>query len=78
MSRVQLALNVDDLDEAIALADRVCVLTARPATIKSQYAIDLQLLGGIWILQTFPSVVFATAPDLPHCGNSAADTTTFL
>jgi NitT/TauT family transport system ATP-binding protein len=30
-----------DLDEAIALADRVCVLTQRPATIKSQYAIDL-------------------------------------
>jgi NitT/TauT family transport system ATP-binding protein len=30
-----------DLDEAVTLADRVCVLTARPATIKSQYAIDL-------------------------------------
>ncbi len=30
-----------DLDEAIALADRVCVLTQRPATIKSQYVIDL-------------------------------------
>ena len=23
-----------------------------------EYAIDFQLLGGIWILQTFPSVVF--------------------
>lgn len=30
-----------DLDEAVALADRVCVLSARPATIKSQYVIDL-------------------------------------
>ncbi len=30
-----------DLDEAIALADRVCVLTHRPATIKSEYTIDL-------------------------------------
>jgi SSS family solute:Na+ symporter len=26
--------------------------------VKSQYAIDLQLLGGIWIMQLFPSVVF--------------------
>jgi SSS family solute:Na+ symporter len=23
-----------------------------------QYAIDLQLLGGVWILQTFPAIVF--------------------
>ena len=23
-----------------------------------QYALDLQLLGGLWILQTFPAVVF--------------------
>jgi len=30
-----------DLDEAVALADRVCVLSSRPATIKSEYAIDL-------------------------------------
>jgi NitT/TauT family transport system ATP-binding protein len=30
-----------DIDEAVALADRVCVLTARPATVKSQYAVDL-------------------------------------
>jgi len=26
--------------------------------VKSQYAIELQLLGGIWIMQLFPSVVF--------------------
>ena len=26
--------------------------------LPTQYAIDLQLLGGLWILQTFPSVVF--------------------
>jgi SSS family solute:Na+ symporter len=26
--------------------------------LPTQYAIDLQLLGGMWILQTFPSVVF--------------------
>ncbi|HEY0200142.1 MAG TPA: ATP-binding cassette domain-containing protein, partial [Burkholderiaceae bacterium] len=30
-----------DLEEAIALADRVFVLTARPATLKSVYPIDL-------------------------------------
>ena len=26
--------------------------------VKSQYAIELQLLGGIWIMQLFPAVVF--------------------
>jgi SSS family solute:Na+ symporter len=26
--------------------------------LPTQYAIDLQLLGGIWILQVFPAVVF--------------------
>jgi SSS family solute:Na+ symporter len=26
--------------------------------VRSQYAIELQLLGGIWILQTFPAIVF--------------------
>lgn len=30
-----------DLEEAIALADRVFVLTARPATLKKVYEIDL-------------------------------------
>jgi NitT/TauT family transport system ATP-binding protein len=30
-----------DLEEAVALADRVFVLTARPATLKSTYTIDL-------------------------------------
>jgi NitT/TauT family transport system ATP-binding protein len=30
-----------DLEEAISLADRVCVLTAGPATVKSIYTIDL-------------------------------------
>ena len=30
-----------DLDEAIVLADRVAVLTARPATVKSVHTIDL-------------------------------------
>jgi NitT/TauT family transport system ATP-binding protein len=30
-----------DLEEAIALADKVYVLTARPATLKSTYQIDL-------------------------------------
>ncbi|RXZ38666.1 ABC transporter ATP-binding protein [Oxalobacteraceae bacterium CAVE-383] len=30
-----------DLEEAIALADKVYVLTARPATLKSEYVIDL-------------------------------------
>jgi NitT/TauT family transport system ATP-binding protein len=31
-----------DLEEAIALADRVVVLTAAPATIKATFAVDLQ------------------------------------
>src|ERR1700744_1375864 len=26
--------------------------------LPTQYALDLQLLGGLWILQTFPSLVF--------------------
>jgi SSS family solute:Na+ symporter len=26
--------------------------------LPTQYAIDLQLLGGLWILQTFPALVF--------------------
>ncbi len=26
--------------------------------VSTQYALDLQLLGGIWVLQTFPAVVF--------------------
>jgi SSS family solute:Na+ symporter len=26
--------------------------------LPTQYAIDLQLLGGVWILQTFPAIVF--------------------
>ena len=26
--------------------------------MKAQYAIELQLLGGIWILQLFPAVIF--------------------
>ena len=30
-----------DLEEAIALADRVIVITARPATVKQEFAIDL-------------------------------------
>src|SRR2546429_2771546 len=30
-----------DLEEAIALADRVCVLTAGPGTVKGMYSIDL-------------------------------------
>jgi NitT/TauT family transport system ATP-binding protein len=30
-----------DLEEAIALADRVCVLTAGPGTVKGIYPIDL-------------------------------------
>jgi NitT/TauT family transport system ATP-binding protein len=30
-----------DLEEAVALADRVIVLTARPARVKSAYQIDL-------------------------------------
>ena len=28
--------------------------------LPTQYAIDLQLLGGVWILQTFPAIVFGS------------------
>jgi SSS family solute:Na+ symporter len=27
--------------------------------LPTQYAIDLQLLGGVWILQIFPAIVFS-------------------
>jgi len=40
-SRKTVVFVTHDLEEAIALADRVCVLTARPATLKKVYEIDL-------------------------------------
>ena len=37
--------------------------------LPTQYAIDLQLLGGVWILQTFPAIVFgAFRASLPARG----------
>ena len=39
--RASVVFVTHDLDEAIALADRVFVLTAGPATVKSVYKIDL-------------------------------------
>lgn len=41
-SRASVVFVTHDLDEAIALADRVVVLTAGPGTIKSSYPIDLE------------------------------------
>ena len=38
---------------AVKLGALVCILF-----MPTQFALDLQLLGGVWILQTFPSVVF--------------------
>ena len=32
--------------------------------LPTQYAIDLQLLGGVWILQIFPAVVFGLLRDI--------------
>jgi SSS family solute:Na+ symporter len=51
--------------------------------LPTQFALDLQLLGGVWILQTFPSVVFglffgwfgaraALLPAGPSAGRAAA------
>jgi NitT/TauT family transport system ATP-binding protein len=40
-SKTSVVFVTHDLDEAVALADRVFVLTAGPATVKSVYAIDL-------------------------------------
>ena len=33
--------HADDLEEAISLADKVCVITAGPGTVKSIYPVDL-------------------------------------
>ncbi len=40
-ARASVVFVTHDLEEAIALADRVVVMTAAPATVKSSYAIDL-------------------------------------
>jgi NitT/TauT family transport system ATP-binding protein len=40
-ARASVVFVTHDLDEAIALADKVYVLTAGPATVKSVYPIDL-------------------------------------
>jgi len=40
-SRASVVFVTHDLEEAIALADRVYVLTAGPATVKAVYDIDL-------------------------------------
>ena len=40
-SRASVVFVTHDLEEAIALADKVYVLTASPATVKSVYAIDI-------------------------------------
>ncbi len=39
--RASVVFVTHDLEEAIALADKVCVLTAGPATVKGIYTIDL-------------------------------------
>jgi NitT/TauT family transport system ATP-binding protein len=40
-ARASVVFVTHDLEEAIALADKVCVLTAGPATVKSVYPIDI-------------------------------------
>jgi NitT/TauT family transport system ATP-binding protein len=40
-SKASVVFVTHDLDEAIALADRIYVLTAGPATVKSVYTVDL-------------------------------------
>ena len=40
-SRASVVFVTHDLEEAIALADRVVVITAGPGTVKSTYAVDL-------------------------------------
>jgi NitT/TauT family transport system ATP-binding protein len=39
--RTSVVLVTHDLEEAIALADRVVVLTAGPATVKKEFVVDL-------------------------------------
>jgi len=34
--------------------------------LRTQDAIDLQLLGGVWVLQTLPAVVVCAFTDWPH------------
>jgi solute:Na+ symporter, SSS family len=43
-----------------------CVLLLSP-----QFAIDLQLLGGVWVLQTFPAVILCALPDRSRSGRLA-------
>jgi NitT/TauT family transport system ATP-binding protein len=40
-SKASVVFITHDLDEAIALADRVCVFTAGPGTVKGTYKVDL-------------------------------------
>jgi NitT/TauT family transport system ATP-binding protein len=41
VAKASVVFVTHDLEEAISLADRVCVLTAGPATVKGIYSIDL-------------------------------------
>jgi NitT/TauT family transport system ATP-binding protein len=41
LTRPSVIFVTHDLEEAIALADKVVVLTVRPATVKAEYAVDL-------------------------------------
>jgi NitT/TauT family transport system ATP-binding protein len=46
-----------DLEEAIALADRVFVLTAGPATVKSEYKIDLPRPRNVAEIRFLPAFI---------------------
>src|SRR5207247_1014872 len=58
-TRASVVFVTHDLEEAIALADRVVVITAGPGTVKGVYRVDLLLLG-IWEIGTMKD---ATHPD---------------
>jgi len=47
-----------DLEEAIALADRVCVITAGPGTVKGTYTIDLPRPRNIAEIRFDPRFVY--------------------
>ena len=56
-SRSSVVFVTHDLEEAIALADRVFVMTAGPATVKSSYAVDLPRPRNVAEIRFLPEFV---------------------
>jgi NitT/TauT family transport system ATP-binding protein len=56
-SRASVVFVTHDLEEAIALADRVVVITAGPGTVKGEYHVDLQRPRNIAEIRSQPRFV---------------------